>query len=242
MPMTPIEHNHKTYRILLRMVVCFLLVVAVGACKHKPAEDPYAHLAEEIRSVNKLALVEAQISKVVILQDPDIHLSDVSSLQGAVAWLKNKIKTGTRTAIFSFDATMSGYIDLSTLAEADVQVDKKGKTATLVLPPVQLQLLGRDFTMDLKYQRVTGYRDQVSAAERAKLKERAYAKLEQEVNKNSALRQDLMRKAQTKAVGWFTQLFAMKGLSVSVRFRDDAATSQPVTVVPDNKEERHGQK
>lgn len=218
----------------LCIYLSLLLLGLLSGCSGKKEKAPAEELLPELRKIEKLTLAEAKVQKVVILKDPEIHFREVHSFSGAVRWAEEKLKPGVRTAVFSFDSALSAYIDLQKLTLEDVVQDNHRKHCTLRLPAIELELLGRDFTMETRYQRVTAYRSPITPEERAKLKNRAYARLQKEVMENSDMRDRITRQAEQKAIAWFTQLLALKGWTASVSFvkPEDQSTETTQTQKP----------
>ncbi|KGN98634.1 hypothetical protein HR11_08885 [Porphyromonas macacae] len=217
------------FKLLSRIFSLFLTAVLLfSGCRSGKSDLPAAEeLKADLQKVEKLTLAEADIHKVIILKDPDIHLKDVGSVKNMLKWAEEKIKPGVRTAVFSFDSQLAAFIDLSRLTEEDIVIDRKKKRCRMVLPPIMFELLGRDFTMQLDYQRITAYRSPVTPQERAELKNRAYKRLEKEVAQNPALHEQLRSRAEDRARIWLTELLAMKGLTAEISFKQEKSSVKP---------------
>ncbi|MDE6121923.1 MAG: DUF4230 domain-containing protein, partial [Duncaniella dubosii] len=132
----------------------------------------------------------------------------------------NGIKFGDRIAAYSFQTYIDAYIDLSELKSSDVEVDEKRKFIKLTLPAIQTQYIGRDLGVQEEHYRVTGLRSEITAQERAMLKDKMSLALKEDVENNDEYRSLLVKEAQTKARGFFTILLNGYGYDCEIDFRN----------------------
>ena len=183
-------------RVLIILVSVAALCLACG----RQGKDTEMFF-KEISSVDKLVLSSMSISKMGEYDD------------------RSNWKIGRRIAVYSYNTYMQAYVDLSLLSSEDVSVDEKNKTVELNLPAIQTEFKGRDMNMKEEHYRVTGFRSQIGAEERAELKETMNKELKREVETDSRFRQALIKSAEEKARLYFAKLFRMHGYSVNVNFK-----------------------
>lgn len=171
----------------------------------------------EVKSVNKLVLAQMTISKMATIDD--IDLSKADGMKQMAAGLMDAVKVGNRKAAYSYDTYLKAYVDLSSLTPDDLKVDDATKTITLTLPPVQTEFAGRDMEIREDHYRVSGFRSEIDAKERAEIKEKMNTALKQEVEEKSEFRSRLEAEARTKAVAYFKALLGSDGYNVIVNFK-----------------------
>ncbi|MDE5584861.1 MAG: DUF4230 domain-containing protein [Muribaculaceae bacterium] len=134
-------------------------------------------------------------------------------------------KVGKRIAVYSHDTYLKAFIDLSLLAPEDMQFDEENKTVRITLPPVRIEIAGRDMQMRKEYENVGMFRTEITAQERAQMKEKANAELKKELEGNPEYRQRLDQAARRKARSYFETLFLNAGYTPSIRFSDETTPS-----------------
>lgn len=206
-----VESSHKhdiptTMHKTLRNITLILpLLFSAGCAKKQPPS-----LFHELHDVQKLALAEMTVNKVGTISDNGAN---------GINAIVNGLKVGKRIAAYSFHTYIEAYIDLSELREEDIDVNSRQKFVTITLPPVRTRYIGRDIGVTEEHYRVSGLRSQISAEERAQLKERMSKSLKEEVNANDEYRRILVDQARSKAEGFFTILLKDRGYDCKIKFR-----------------------
>ena len=195
---------NRTLRLLWCMMVGALLAVS---CTEKKEVNVF----HELQDVQKLVLAEMSLNKVGTISD--------MGAKGLDAFV-NEFKFGDRVAAYSFHTYIEAYIDLGELRDADVVVDEKRKLVKLTLPSVQTQYIGRDVGVTEEHYRVSGMRSQITAQERAQLKDKMSKSLREDIRKNPEYRSMLIKEAQSKARGFFSILLKDKGYDSEITFRN----------------------
>lgn len=165
----------------------------------------------ELQDVQKLVLAEMTVNKVGTISD--------DGAKGIDAFV-NGLKVGKRIAAYSFHTYIEAYIDLSELSADDIKVDRERKLVRLTLPAVRTQYLGRDLGVTEEHYRVSGLRSQITAEERAQLKEKMNKSLKEDVRNNDEYRSMLVKEAQAKARGFFSILLKDWGYDSEITFRN----------------------
>ena len=78
-----------------------------------------------------------------------------------------------RVGIYSFDATLVSYTDLTGFSADDVTYDKEQQRLTLYISPIQVELRGRDFTLRTEYEYVAPLRNAITPQEMC-IRDRCY--------------------------------------------------------------------
>lgn len=189
-----------------RHLLIIILLIFTGACSRTEAPD-HTQLYEEIRRVNRMEFASIAVTKTVKTERTDWY------------------KIGKRIAVYSYDTNLKAYIDMNLLAPDDLEFDEKHKTVYVTLPPVQIEIAGRDMDMKKEYENVGLLRTEISAKERAKMKEKANSELKKELEGNPEYKQRLDRAARQKARIYFETLFKNSGYTPTVRFSDETVPS-----------------
>lgn len=189
----------KTLSILLAIPVLF-------ACSKDPAPD-HTQLYEEIRQVNRMEFASLAVTKTVKTERTDWY------------------KVGKRIGVYSYDTYLKAFIDMNLLAPDDLEFDEENKTVRVTLPPVQIEIAGRDMEMKNEYENVGMFRTEISSQERAKMKEKANAELKKELEGNPEYKQRLRQTARNKARSYFDTLFKNAGYTPLIRFSDETTPS-----------------
>lgn len=189
----------------------FILCAAIGltltvSCRNKQEINVF----HELQDVQKLVLTEMSLNKVGTISD--------AGAKGFDAFVNN-LKVGDRIAAYSFQTYIEAYIDLGQLRDQDVTVDEGRKLVKLKLPPVQTQYIGRDIGVTEEHYRVSLMRSEITAQERAQLKDKMSKALKEDVKNNTEYRAMLVREAQAKARGFFTILLRSHGYDSEISFR-----------------------
>lgn len=200
--------KHLRHQSLLLLTALLCLLVSLPSCsKRKTAEELLQEaIVQQYQSVGKLLLTETTLQKAVTLQDPKITFYDINSFKDFATWLSNQTKVGNRVGIYSFDATLVSYIDLTGFSADDVTYDTDHQQLTLYIAPIQVELRGRDFTLRTEYEYVAPLRDPITPQDRARIKERAYQVLQQEIASNDQLIAQIRQRSIEKLRRWLTQL------------------------------------
>ena len=197
----------RSQGLLLFTVLLCLLVSLPNCSKRKTAEELLQEaIVQQYQSVGKLLLTETTLQKAVTLQDPKITFYDINSFKDFATWLSNQTKVGNRVGIYSFDATLVSYTDLTGFSADDVSYDKEQQQLTIYISPIQVELRGRDFTLRTEYEYVAPLREAITPQDRARVKNRAYQVLQQEINSNDQLIDQIRQRSIEKLRRWFTQL------------------------------------
>lgn len=178
--------KHLRHQCLLLITALLCLLVSLPSCsKRKTAEELLQEaIVQQYQSVGKLLLTETTLQKAVTLQDPKITFYDIDSFKDFATWLGNQTKIGNRVGIYSFDATLVSYTDLTSFSADDVAYDTDQQQLTVYISPIQVELRGRDFTLRTEYEYVAPLREAITPQDRARVKNRAYQVLQQEINSN----------------------------------------------------------
>ncbi|MDE5846182.1 MAG: DUF4230 domain-containing protein [Muribaculaceae bacterium] len=182
------------------------LPILVGACSKKAAPD-HTQLYEEIRHVNRMEFASLAVTKTVKTERTDWY------------------KVGKRIAVYSYDTHLKAFIDMNLLAPDDIEFDEENKTVRVTLPPVQVEIAGRDMEMRKEYENVGMFRTEISSQERAKMKEKANTELKKELEGNPEYKQRLEQTARRKARTYFETLFRNEGYTPYIRFSDESSPS-----------------
>lgn len=190
---------YVTVRILL------LMILAV-ACTKGEAPD-HTQIYEEMRRVNRMEFASLAVTKAVKTERSDWY------------------KVGKRIAVYSYDTYLKAFIDMNLLAPDDIVYDEGHKTVTVTLPPIEIEIAGRDMEMKKVYENVSVFRSEISPQERARMKEQANAELKKELEGNPEYKQQLTHTARHKARLYFETMFRKAGYTPTVRFSDESPTT-----------------
>lgn len=199
----------------LIQILMALPLLLLAACGHK-AETPAFY--EEVRSVNKLVVARMSIQKIATIDD--IRMQEAQGTKQQLAAIVDALKVGDRVAAYSYHTFLRAYIDMSLLQPEDVSVDEENKTVNIKLPPVQVEIEGRDAALKEEHYRVTGLRSKINPKERALLKEQMNTMVKEEIDKNSGFRDALAEQGRKKAADYFSSLIAPNGYKASITFKE----------------------
>lgn len=177
------------------------LLVLFAECSRNAETGMPREIYEEIKSTNKMVFASMSITKTVKSERDDWY------------------KIGKRIAVYSYNTYLRAYINLADLQEDDVEVNEKDKTVHILLPPVRVELDGRDVEMHKEYENIGLLRTELDSRERAVMKEEANTSLKRELARNPKYKKELTEAAESKARSFFQNLLKNKGYSVTVDFR-----------------------
>lgn len=200
------KHLQRQCLLLLSALLCLLVSLPSCSKQKKPEELLQEAIVQQYQSVGKLLLTETTLQKAVTLQDPKISFYDISSFKDFAKWLSNQTKVGNRVGIYSFDATLVSYTDLTGFSADDVSYDSDKQQLTVYISPIQVELRGRDFTLRTEYEYVAPLRNPITPQDRARVKNRAYQVLQQEITSNDQLIAQIRQRSIEKLRRWLTQL------------------------------------
>lgn len=181
----------------------FILIgIFLFACSKKKDPD-HTQLYEEIRHVNKMEFASMAVTKTVKTERSDWY------------------KVGKRIAVYSFDTYLKAYIDLYQLEMENMEFDEENKTVKVTLPPVKVEIAGRDMEMKKEYENVGMFRTDIDSKERARMKEKASAELKKELEGNPEYKKRLEDTARRKARSYFENLFKNAGYTAFIQFSDE---------------------
>ena len=224
--------KHLRHQCLLLLTALLCLLVSLPSCsKRKTAEELLQEaIVQQYQSVGKLLLTETTLQKAVTLQDPKITFYDIDSFKDFATWLGNQTKIGNRVGIYSFDVTLVSYTDLTSFSADDVTYDTDQQQLTVYISPIQVELRGRDFTLRTEYEYVAPLREAITPQDRARVKERAYQVLQQEIASNGQLIAQIRQRSIEKLRRWLTQLLLSYELPPTVVIVErGSALAQPST-------------
>lgn len=211
---------------LSRLILSALLVSMASACTN----NTEMVLRSEIKDCGKLVLAEMSIRKVGKIKDKPV--SESTGLKSFAMSLVDAVKPGDRVAVYSYDTYLRAYVDLTQLADEDIEINENSRTLTLTLPPMSTEFAGRDFEFNEEHYRVSGLRSDVSVEERAELKEKMSASLRKEIEADRMFVNTVSRAAQEKADAYFKAFLAPYGYQVTVKFTPKTSDNEE-TVLSD---------
>ena len=129
-------------------------------------------------------------------------------------------KVGKRIAVYSFNTYLKAYIDLYQFEMENMEFDEENKTVKVTLPPVKVEIAGRDMEMKKEYENVGMFRTEIDSKERGKMKEKASAELKKELEGNPEYKQRLEDTSRRKARSYFENLFKNAGYTAFIRLSD----------------------
>ena len=209
---------------LSRLILSALLVSMASACTN----NTEMVLRSEIKDCGKLVLAEMSIRKVGKIKDKPV--SESTGLKSFAMSLVDAVKPGDRVAVYSYDTYLRAYVDLTQLADEDIEINENSRTLTLTLPPMTTEFAGRDFEFNEEHYRVSGLRSDVSVEERAELKEKMSASLRKEIEADRMFVNTVSRAAQEKADAYFKAFLAPYGYQVTVKFTPKTSDNEEVVL------------
>lgn len=209
---------------LSKLILSALLVSMASACTN----NTEMVLRSEIKDCGKLVLAEMSIRKVGKIKDKPV--SESTGLKSFAMSLVDAVKPGDRVAVYSYDTYLRAYVDLTQLADEDIEINENSRTLTLTLPPMTTEFAGRDFEFNEEHYRVSGLRSDVSVEERAELKEKMSASLRKEIEADRMFVNTVSRAAQEKADAYFKAFLAPYGYQVTVKFTPKTSDNEEVVL------------
>ncbi len=204
--------NLETSRLIpllqdMKIIYYMILLMALPffwGCSKQQAPD-HSLLYEEIRHVDKLEFASMAVTKTVKTERTDWY------------------KVGKRIAVYSFDTYLKAYIDLYEFDPEDMEFDEETKTVKVTLPPIKIDIAGRDMNMKKEYENVGMFRTEIDSKERAKMKEKASDDLRKELEGNPDYKKKLDESARRKARSYFETIFKNAGYTAYIRFSDESS-------------------
>lgn len=203
-------------RTLLTILFFMSVSVAVSSCRDEK-EDPSTVCYEKLRHVNKLMLGRMSLSKMASISD--LPFEEASTLNDKLAAITNKLKIGSRTAVYGYNTYLTAYLDLSRLSPDDINVDETSKSIRITLPPIDIEVTGRDPELHELHYRVTGLRSDITPQERATTKESMSNYLKRELSGNSEFNNRLKAEAESNARRYFTNFAKARGYHAEITFK-----------------------
>lgn len=179
-------------------LISTILLIFMSGCKK---DNDKVSLYQELKSVDKMVFANMAITKTGIWNDDHIYT------------------IGKRIVAYSYDSYMRAYIDLSALQQEDLIFNEKDKTVKITLPPIRIEQIGRDMNMNREYDNIGLVRSEITAKERAEIKEKINNSYLEEVVENPMFNQELTEAAQRKARKYFETLFESNGYTASIDFK-----------------------
>lgn len=186
---------------ILAVLTTLLSCASCDRSHDDAVEALQSEMYKEVKSTDKMVFASMAVTKTVKTDRTDWY------------------KVGKRIAVYSYDSYLRAYIDLSQLQPEDIVFDDKTKTVSLMLPPVQTEVTGRDMGMKKVYENIGMFRTNVDSRERAEMKEKANASFMREVEKNPEFKKRLKEEAERKARSYFTAIFDSYGYASDISFR-----------------------
>lgn len=165
------------------------------------AKTDNTSLYQEIKSVDKMVFASMAITKTAKMESSDWYTA------------------GKRIAVYSYDTYMRAYVDLSALQMDDLVFDEYKKTVKVMLPPVKIEVTGRDMEMRKEYDNIGILRSELDSKERAEIKEKANASFKIEIEENPRFKEQLTEAAKRKARKYFETIFETNGYKASIDFK-----------------------
>lgn len=223
--------KHPSTTLCLLAITVLLWCWGISGCSTKPSAEEQMRQAvvQQYQNVGKLILAESTLQKAVTLQDPQISFYDISGIKDLSKWLIKKTKIGSRVGIYSFQATLVAYTDLSRFKPEDVVYDDRSATLTLYIAPIEIELRGREFTLHTDYEYVAPLREPITPQERATVKNTAYRMLQEEIANNTQLHDQLRQRSLSKLRSWIERLSIEYEVSPQINIVEQGLVSTPPT-------------
>ncbi len=201
--------------------VWLCLLLALVGCKSESSQD-LPTLLRDLGEVRKLDLVEMRTEETIIISGSPYTLATIRSLDDAVGYIDDLLRTGNRVGVYSFVSYVGAFVDLSSLAAADVRVDPSRHRVELTLPAVQVEPLGRGTTLEKLHERVTGTQKSITNEERTALQNKASELLRRRIEPGEPLYNELVVRGQNKARAYFVGMLHARGYDeVTVSFQKE---------------------
>ena len=184
----------------LKYLILSLCVIPLAGCSKKEIPD-HTDTIRQIQSTEKMMLAQMAVSKTVRAETSDWYT------------------IGKRIAVYSYKSYLQAYIDLSKLTAEDFRFDEEKKSVAITLPKVDIETAGRDMQLKKEYENIGIFRSDYDAKERAAIKEKANTDFLKEIERNPEYKNQLIKRAQSKAINYFESVFKSQGYDVDVNFR-----------------------
>lgn len=198
----------------MRITLLLLIAFSLLSCN-----DKSEMLYDKLRNINELELIQVSLSKTYTIRDPyneDVENGDFDLLNT----IEHFVKKGERVGVYGLQRTYSAFINLNELSANDIQVsDNK---ISIVLPKIQIKVLGNEIVPKTYHERVSGLRFQISESERMAMRQKATEELDNQVNdKSSGVYVEMRNQAEQNAYAWFSSLLTDWGYESYISFKHD---------------------
>lgn len=153
----------------------------------------------EIRNQSRMIFASMSVTKTAVADDSKL-------------W-------GKKIGLYSYDTYLRAFIDLSQLTDKDIEWDDEAKTVHVTLPPIRVEMSGRDMTLREDYTNIGLLRSSFDSRDRAKAKEIANRDFRKEFQRDATFRRILEDKARQKATSYFQSFFSKNGYTATIDFR-----------------------
>ena len=172
-----------------------------------------------------VAFIAAVMTASCTQSGPERHAEEAASLS------VSEVRQLGRLNLAEMTVTKMGTIDDLNLSAAEtskqqlaaiwtaMKLDTVSRTAQLSLPPIHTEIVGRDGSLREEHYRVTGLRSNISATERAALKEKMSAQLKEEIASDAEFERLLSDRARHRATAYFDSLFSTRGYTADISFK-----------------------
>lgn len=201
------------WRRWLLLVVLLPLMVITGCRKEEQVDRE--RFSSDLRVVQKMVLSRMTVKKMATIDD--LSLSEAKGARQTLSALVATLKPGTRKAAYSYNTYLNAYIDLSNLSQDDIKVIDS-HTIEITLPPIEVEVEGRDIGITEEHYRVTGLRSQIDASERARLKEAMSAALKEEVASDPTFENSLRAAARDRLDTFFEAFAKNHGIDIRLKY------------------------
>ncbi len=185
---------------LLKSLTLIATLTLLAGC-HKETPPDHSDVISRIQHADKMVFASMAVSKTAKAENSDWYT------------------IGKRIAVYSYKSYLQAYIDLDKVTPDDFVFDEEKKTVTVTLPPVQVEITGRDEQLKKEYENIGLLRSDYDSKERASIKEKTNADFLKEVERNPEFKKQLVTAAQKKARSYFETLFKSQGYSAIVNFK-----------------------
>lgn len=200
---------------LRHLIYILIAVVSLSSCKEET--DPAMEMASRLRDVNRLELSRMSVGKVGMISDHKYE--EAKTLEEKTRAMLDAMKIGSRVGVYSYDTYMVAYIDMSTLSQEDISLDRQTNTMHVKLPPVEVMTDGREPLLHEVHYRVTGLRSSIKPEERAALKAQMAEEVRKEIANDAGSRQVIVDGARRKAVAWLSEIISSWGYTPEISFK-----------------------
>lgn len=191
-----------------KFLFIFLLASLIWGCSRDTSSEDAERVAiqarhsdiyRELTGSNRLVLATMSVTKTITTDDSKL-------------W-------GKKIGVYSYDTHLRATVDLTKLTPDDLIFDDATKTVTVNLPPIDIDLSGRDMTLREEYTNIGLLRTRFDSKERAEAKEIANRDLKRELKSDSSFSRILTDRAESKAREYLKSFFEANGYSAVINFR-----------------------